>query len=179
MLAGEVQRRQERADALRRELEQHQQRIATLECSLSELQHEMEGFATRIAALDSAISMVDVRVNPSALGSVKATSERYGGRGLLIQYLESEVRAAGTEGVDTVQLTRRAASTFGIPIEHPVDLRLYSHTIRSTLRDLRIKGLIENDYVSQKDRKPSIWRVRTDAGLFDELLQQRAAIEGA
>lgn len=179
MLAGELQRRQGRADTLRCEVEQHQQRIAKLEYSLSEMHLEMEGFSKRIAALDSAISMVDERVNPGALGSVKATSERYGGRGRLIQFLESEVRAAGIEGLDTVELTLRAAFKFGIPLEHSMDLRLYGHTVRATLRDLRKKGAIENDYVSPKGRKPSVWRARTDVGLFDGLLKQRDAIDGA
>lgn len=158
MLAGEVLRRQERIAALQRESDQ---------------------FSQKIAALDSALALADARVNPEALGAVKATAERYEGWGGLTRFLVSEIRAAGEAGIDTTELARRAACRFGVPVESRQDLSRYRDSITWTLRDLRKKRLIENVYVSRGGHKPSVWRERTEAGLFEELLQQRAAIEGA
>ena len=157
MLAGEVQRRQERIAALQAELDQYSQKIA---------------------ALDSAIALTDDRVNPEALGAVKATSERYGGWGGLTEFLEAEIRAAGYGGIDSVQLTLRAACKFSIPLEALQERSRYRDTVTWALRALRKKGVIENSYVSRGGHKPSVWRERTDDGLFGELLRQRDNIEG-
>jgi hypothetical protein len=101
MLAGEVQRRQDRIAALQIELDQ---------------------FFQKIAALDGAMALADDRFNPGALGAVKATAERYGGWGGLTEFLKSEIRAAGANGIDSVQMTLRAACKFSIPLEATQDL---------------------------------------------------------
>lgn len=158
MLAGEVLRRQERIASLQAELNQYSQKVA---------------------ALDSALALADDRVNPEALGAVKATSERYGGWGGLTQFLESEIRAAGITSIDTVQLTLRAACKFSIPLESSGDLRRYGYTVRWALRELRKKGTIENIEFRSGGQKPSTWRTREKFDSVEELLRQSAAIEGA
>lgn len=157
MLAGEVQRRQER--------------IATL-------QKEVGQYFQKIAALDSAMALVDHRVNPAALGAVKATAERYEGWGGLTRFIESEICTAGTAGIDSVQLTLRAACRFSILLESTRDQSRYRDSVTWILRDLRKKGVIENVYISRGGHKPSIWRKRSDCDSFAELLGQRDAIEG-
>ena len=157
MLAGEVLRRQER---------------------ISALQTEVGQFSQKIAALDSAMALADTRVNPAALGAVKATAERYGGWGGLTQFLEAEVRAAGITGIDTVQLTLRAACKFSIPLDALQDRSRYSDTLTWTLRALRKKGVIENSCVSRGGHTPSVWRTRQKCDSFEELLRQRDVLEG-
>jgi hypothetical protein len=158
MLAGEAQRRQERIAALQLELDQYNQKIA---------------------ALDSAMALTDDQVNPEALGAVKATSERYGGWGGLTQFLEAEVQAAGVAGIDTVQLTLRAACKFSIPLESSGDLRRYGYTVRYALRELRSKRVIENLEFRTGGHKPSTWKSRGKTDSFDELLKHGAAMQGA
>jgi hypothetical protein len=157
MLAGEVQRRQER---------------------ISELQVEVGQYFEKIAALDSAMALADDRINPKALGAVKATAERYGGWGGLTRFLEAEIRAAGAAGIDTHQLALRAACKFAIPLDGPRDLGRYKDTISWILRVLRKRRVIETTYFSRGGHKPSIWRQRERHDTFDELLSQRDVIEG-
>lgn len=158
MLAGEVLRRQER---------------------ISALQTEVDQFSQKIAALDSAMALADTRVNPAALGTVTATAERYGGWGGLTEFLESEIRTAGNAGIDTIQLTLRAACRFSIPLVALRDRSRYSDTITWTLRALRKKGVIENSLVSRGGHTPSVWRLKHELASFDELLNQSADIKGA
>ncbi len=158
MLAGEVERRQERIAALQLEVDQH---------------------SRKIDALDSAMALADDRINPKALGAVKATSERYGGRGGLTKFLESEVRAAGAAGIDSTQLTLRAACRFDIPLDGPSDFNRYRDTVGWTLRALRERRAIEPIYLSLVGDKPAIWRHRERHDSFEELLGQRDAIECA
>jgi hypothetical protein len=86
MLTGEVQRLQE---------------------LINPFQAEIDEYAQKIAALDAAMELAESRINPGALGCVRAHSKQYGGRGGLTQFLQSEVFAAGDAGIDTVKLTGR------------------------------------------------------------------------
>ncbi len=158
MLAGEVQRRQER---------------------ISALQLEVEQYFEKITALDSAMALTDDRINPEALGAVKATAERYGGWGGLTQFLDAEIRAAGPTGIDSNQLTLRAACKFAIPLDGSKDFGRYKDTVGWILRMLRKRRVIESVYASRGGHKPAIWRQREKHDSFEELLGQRDAIESA
>jgi hypothetical protein len=149
MMAGRVQR--------------HQEQIAGLLV-------ELERCTQKVAALDSSIAFADSRVNPSAVGSVNAHTEKYGGRGGLTNFLESEVNAAGSVGISTGKLTLLAAGRFEIQISKPDDLNKYRYTVRSRLRTLRELGSIESQLLISGGKKSTIWRKRTDEDLFGELL---------
>jgi hypothetical protein len=151
--------------------QRHQEQIAALLV-------EVERCSQKVAALDSAIALADSRVNPSALGCVNAHTAKYGGRGGLTSFIESEVYAAGTTGISTGKLTLLAASRFDIHIAKPDDLNNYRYTVRNRLRALRGRGVIDSQPTISGGRKSTIWSKRTDAGLFGELLRQQDAIKG-
>lgn len=156
MLAGEVQRREQRIAAIQREVAQ---------------------YTEKIAALDSAMALVDDRVNPEALGAMKCTAERYEGYGGLTKFLISEIFAAGVVGIDSVQLTLRAACRFEVPLESSRDIARYRKTVGWTLRALRKKGEIQNLFFSRGGHKPSVWKCRNKQDSFEELLRQSDALE--
>lgn len=145
---------------------------------INPLQAEMEQCAKTMAAMDSAIAQLESRVNPGALGCVNAHSAQYGGRSGLTQFLQSEVFAAGCAGIDTVQLTLKAAQKFEFQIVTPACMERHRKNIRRTLQRLRENGVIESFGPIRMRGKPVTWRKRTDDGLFGELLRQRESIEG-
>ena len=108
-----------------------------------------------------------------------ATAERYGGWGGLTQFLDAEIRAAGPTGIDSNQLTLRAACKFAIPLDGSKDFGRYKDTVGWILRMLRKRRVIESVYASRGGHKPAIWRQREKHDSFEELLGQRDAIESA
>ena len=157
MLSGKVQR--------------HQERIAKLNI-------ELESFTQKVAALDLSIALADSRVNPSAIEGVNAHTEKYGGRGGLTNFLESEVSAAGSTGISMVDLTRRAANHFEIQGYTSNFLASYRYTVRTRLRALQEMGRIESETLVRDGRRSSIWRKREGHSSFGELLKQSDAIKG-
>jgi DNA-binding transcriptional ArsR family regulator len=157
MLAGEIQRRHKRIAALNL---------------------QVLNYSEKLAALDEAIALANSHVNPEALGCVKAHSQKYGGRGGLTSFLVSELCAAGNAGISAVDLTRLAAIKFEIEITTTRDLKIYRSTITRRLRALRDTGVIESVSEARGWQESTIWRKRTDDGLFGELLRQRDSIEG-
>jgi hypothetical protein len=156
MLLGEVQRRESR---------------------IQRLTAEAGDLNVRIAALDSAMALFDARVDPQAGGSVRATSERYEGRGGLLRFLMAQLCEASPQGVDTVTLTLRAASLFAVEISSMKDRNVYRDTVGWTLRHLRTTGVIENGYVFRGGHRPSTWRMKSQLSLTSLTAQVEAANE--
>ena len=137
------------------------------EVRINRLTSEAERLQTRIAALDSAMALFDSRVDPQAGGTVKAIGDRYEGRGGLRRFLLAQVADAGAQGIDTVTLTIRAASRFGIVIDSMKDRNTYRDTIGWALRDFRRKGTMENATTSRGGHTASTWRLKRQTSIHE------------
>lgn len=146
MLAGEIQRRQE---------------------SIDRLTAEQAGLQKKVAAFDQALALCDDRVDPLAAGIVRATAERYGGRGALIGFVRDQVLGAGDAGVDTVSVCLRAIARFAVPVESKDDVHRYRDNVSWCLRQLTRQDVIEVLFHSRGGHVPSVWRRKSAVTLAD------------
>lgn len=151
MLLGEIRRREE---------------------NVARLQNELSDLQGKVNDLDRTIARCDSRADPQASGVVRATSERYGGRGALAAFLREQVLAAGDQGIDTRTLCLQAMARFGLPVDMEADVnRFRANSIKGRLRHLAAKGEIEQAPRPKAGTIPAVWRPKRNAQSLADLRQ--------
>lgn len=131
-----------------------------LEAELQRIQRELPAVREKLASLDATMEALDARVAPNAGGVVKAQG-RHGRRGSLKAFIHEQLQAAGSAGLNTMDLTLRTAAAFGVALPTKEHYSRYrSSIIFPVLRRGRDSGLLEELQTNRKGPKPQVWRWR-------------------
>lgn len=180
-VAGDLARASEREATVERELENAQERLAQLTREAERLQrcktqlpHILSEMQVRLAALDTSIRLAsEDQVSPTAAGTVRSFSDRYGKRGDLKAFVIKVLQDAVPEALDTRTVVQRAIVHFGLDFtthsEHQAFVR---NTIGPQLFKLKKQGLVQALHLGNCGGKVGIWRWKTAYPTLGELTRQ-------
>ena len=182
-LAGDVARVSEQEANIDRELRRVQERQALLALEAQRLQLYkaqlpvlLDEKRARIAALDTTIGLASADlVAPSAAGTVRAFSGRYGQRGDLKAFIIDELRKAAPSAVATSTIVRGAIANFGLIFPTPGEQKAFmKNTITPQLTRLREQGLVEALHTKSRGAAEGSWRWKAGYPTLADLARQIA-----
>lgn len=176
-VAGEVNKAIIRSQALAT-------RITAVQLLLERLNHRAQSVSNftnqrqvTLAALGTAIGLINQDVRPDAAGVVNASAGKYGQWGGLTQFVAQALKEASPAPVSGRQLIARVISHFQIVIVVPVERRSVKKSVSSALGRLVKQGLVYPAH-SGRGTKPGLWCWK-QPDTFADLAVRAAAIAKA
>lgn len=130
-----------------------------------------ERLRANLQALDTSIALVHQGVNPSCLGSVQAWAGRYGERGALQAFVRETLKACAPSALTMTVLLDLAAQNFGQVFSVPNERRSFRKSVRSALRALHVRELIEPLHEGTGSEHGQ-WRWKAPVSSLEALQQQ-------
>lgn len=180
-LAGNVARLSEQEADIDQELRRVQERQALLALEAqrlllckSQLPVRLAEERARIAALDTSIGLVSGDlVAPSAAGTVRAFSGRYGKRGDLKAFIIDELQKAAPAAVATSTIVFGAIANFGLIFPTIGELKAFmKNSVTPQLTRLREQGLVEALHTKSRGASEGNWRWKASYPTLADLAQQ-------
>lgn len=180
-LAGDVARVSEQEANIDRELRSVQERQALLALEAQRLQlfksqlpELLAEKRARLSALDTAIGLASGDlVAPSAAGTVRAFSGRYGKRGDLKAFIIDELQKAAPAAVATSTIVLGAVAHFGLVFPTIGELKAFmKNSVTPQLTRLREQGLVEALHTKSRGTSEGSWRWKASYPTLAELAQQ-------
>jgi hypothetical protein len=182
-VAGGISRTRERQELLTKELESSRARLVSLSQEIAHLQSRSAVLVQSLAeqqhclsAMDSTMALVDSSVAPNAAGIVRATGQRYGGRGALKAFIVSTLRDAAPATLQTRLLAWTSAVHFGLDFASQAEFEAFANnSVRPQIFRLTEQGLVERVRNGQKSENHCNWRWKNQLPTLAELAALVAA----
>jgi hypothetical protein len=122
------------------------------------------------------MALVDSSVAPNAAGIVRATGQRYGGRGALKAFIVSTLRDAAPATLQTRLLAWTSAVHFGLDFASQAEFEAFANnSVRPQIFRLTEQGLVERVRNGQKSENHCNWRWKNQLPTLAELAALVAA----
>ena len=145
---------------------------------LQESLEKKAALQTTLNAMDATIGLAYADVEPSAGGVVHAWAGRYGEWGALTNFVGQTLRNAASHSVSTTELIDKAIAQFALDIVVSPDRISLKYSIKSSLRHLVKKDLVEKIIGPIRGSGPRGWCWKQPLTLAD-LAEQATAAHGA
>ena len=128
-----------------------------------------------LSALDTTIRLTEKRLAADAAGTVHAHAPEYKKRGALKAFIVASLRAA-VDGIEIRTIAAHAVAHFGLVFESTNDFnRFLVYSVQSQVRRLQSQGLVEFTKRLEKSGAPALWRWKSSAATFADLVAAQQA----
>jgi hypothetical protein len=155
-VAGAIETSLGRKVQIENHLARAQQQVAELVQALAGASGTLATKQVSLAALDRTIALAYASVAPWAGGVIKAWAGKYGQRGGLQEFVVQALKGVAPQPITTLILMSHAANHFGLTLATPQDRKKFRNSVRSILRGLQAKGIVEALH-KQKGKVSGAW----------------------